>query len=179
MNKIVEEILWRIYYASSEKVGRHGDARLILLNDAIKGIHGFTSKQLISAVTDLKKQKLLEKKKNYEGSILVSLTEKGILRVINFRFRRLGHKKGKWDGKWRMVAFDIPNSHRKDRNALRYRLKMGGFYELQESLFLHPYDCKKEIDDFARLFNLEKYIRFGLLNFIDNQEKIKLRYKLS
>lgn len=178
MNKIIEEILWGIYYASGEKVGRYGDHRFILLNDAIKGIHGFTSKQLTSSVADLKKQKLLEKKKNYEGSILVSLTEKGILRVINFRFRRLSHKKGKWDGKWRMVAFDIPNSHRKGRNALRYRLKMGGFYELQESIFLYPYDCKKEIDDFSKLFKLEKYIRFGLLDFIDNQEKIKLRYKL-
>ncbi len=179
MNQIIEEILWRIYYISGERIGHYGDARFFLLNDIIKDIHGFTSKQLSVTVADLKKQKLIEKKKDYEGSILVSLTERGILRVINFRFRRLNYRKEKWDGKWRMVIFDIPDSHRKGRNALRYRLKMGGFYELQESVFLHPYDCKREIDDFVRLFKLEKYVRFGLLDFIDNQERIKLRYKLS
>ncbi|MCX6718685.1 MAG: hypothetical protein NTY81_03760 [Candidatus Staskawiczbacteria bacterium] len=178
-NQIIEEILWNIYYQTEQcRVGGRDDARFFLLNDVLKDIHNFSSKQLSTAVYDLKKEKLIEKKKNYEGAVLVSLTERGLLRAINFRFRRLNNKKEKWDGKWRMVAFDIPNECRKGRNALNYRLKMGGFYELQESIFLHPYDCKKEVDDFVKLFKLEKYVRFGLLDFIDNQDKIKLKFGL-
>ncbi|MCX6722538.1 MAG: hypothetical protein NT094_00530 [Candidatus Staskawiczbacteria bacterium] len=176
MKQILDEILWSIYYQTEHKVGRRGDIRFFILNDVLKDVHNFTGKQLSTAVCDLKKEKLIEKKKSYDGSVLVSLTETGILRAINFRFRRLSNKKEKWDGKWRMVAFDIPNERRKGRNALNYRLKMGGFYELQESIFLHPYDCKKEIDAFTKLFKIEKYVRFGLLDFIDNQDKIKLKF---
>jgi len=178
MKKILDEILWSIYYQTERGIGRHNDARFFILNDILKDIHNFTGKQLRTAVIDLKKGKFIEKKKNYEGSVLVSLAERGMLRMINFRFRRLGNKKEKWDGKWRMVAFDIPNACRKGRSALNYRLKMGGFYELQESIFLHPYDCKKEIDDFIRLFKIEKYVRFGLLDFIDNQDKLKVHFRL-
>ena len=85
----------------------------------------------------------------------------------------LKEKKVAWDGMWRMVAFDIPEEHRKKRNALRYRLQMAEFYELQESLFLYPHDCEREIRDFIKLFKLEGRVRFGLLKFIDNQGDIK------
>ena len=178
MNQIIEEILWSIYCQSENGIGRRDDSRFFILND----IHNFSAKQLRFAVCDLKKQKLIEEKNGYEDSVLVSLTEKGMLRVINFSFRRLNdrtnNKNEHWDGKWRMVAFDIPNSHRKGRNALNYRLKMGGFCEFQKSIFLYPYDCKKEIGAFVKLFKLEKYVRFGLLDFIDNQERLKIRFKI-
>lgn len=171
--------MWRIYYVSGERVGGRYDARFFLINAVLKDIHNYTGEQLKTAVVDLKKQNLIIKKQDYNGSVLVSLSEKGILRAINYKFRRLGHKKEKWDGKWRMIAFDIPRQCEKGRKALVYRLKTGGFYELQESIFLYPYDCKNEIDALLELFKIKKYVRFGLLDFIDNQEKIKLRYKLN
>ena len=148
------------------------------------GISGRMIRSLIkeknfrNSINDLRKYKFIEKKRSYDGSIIISLTEKGRLRALNIRFRKLDNKREPWDGKWRMVAFDIPNACRKGRTALNYRLKTGGFYELQESIFLYPYDCKKEIDDFVELFKLEKYVRFGLLDFIDNQDKIKLKFKI-
>lgn len=176
MREILDEILWRIYNASGFQIGGKRDARFFLLNAIIKDMHGFTAEQLKPAASDLKKQKFTKEKKDYEGSILVSLTEKGILRAINYKFRRLANKKKKWDGKWRMVAFDIPNSCRKGRNALRYRLKTAGFYELQESIFLYPHDCKREIDAIVKLFKLEKYVRFGLLDYIDIQDRVKFKF---
>lgn len=176
MRRILDEILWSIYYQTDHGIGRRGDGRFFILNDILKDVHNFTGKQLTAAVSDLTKKKFIQEKDNYEGSVLVSLTEKGLLRAINFKFRRLNDKKERWDGKWRMVAFDIPNICRKGRKALNYRLKMGGFYELQESIFLYPYDCKKEIDSFVKLFKLEKYVRFGLLDFIDNHERLKIRF---
>src|SRR3989338_6991078 len=112
-------------------------------------------------MAELKRAKFIEKKKNYDGLVAISLTDKGKLRALNIRFRKLRNKKENWDGKWRMVAFDIPDQCKKARDALRYRARTGGFYELQESVFLYPYDCRKEIEDFIKLFRLEKYVRFG------------------
>jgi len=138
----------------------------------------FNEKDIKNGITDLKKQQLIEKKK-YNDSVIISLTEKGRLRSLNLSFKDFYNRKEKWDGKWRMVAFDIPDKCKKGRNALRYRLRLGGFYELQESLFLYPYDCKKEIDNFVKLFGLEKYVRFALVDFIDNQDEIKLKMGLT
>lgn len=130
-------------------------------------------------ITELKRCKFIEKKKNYDGSVIVSLTDRGKLRALNIRFKKLCNRKERWDGKWRMVAFDIPDKCKKGRNALRYRARTAGFYELQESLFLYPYDCKKEIEDFIKLFKLEKYVRFALLEFIDNGAHLEKLFKLN
>lgn len=179
MKKILDEILWSIYYQTDHAhVGRRGDLRFLILNDVIKDIHSFTSKQLSVAVHDLKKEKLIEEKKNYEGSVIISLTERGTLRAINYRFRRLGNKKEIWDGKWRMVFFSVPENRRKGRDALRYRLKTAGFYKLQESIFIYPHECEKEIRDFIRLFKMGKYVRFGLLDFVDDGQRIAEWFKL-
>lgn len=178
MKEIFDEILWRIYYASGERVGSRRDARFVLINEILKDIHDFTGERLKTAVIYLKSKNLVNKKKDYEGSVLVSLTERGFLRAINYKFRRLANKKEKWDGKWRMIAFDIPRECQKGRKALVYRLKTGGFYEMQESIFLYPYDCKSEVDALLELFKIKKYVRFGLLDFIDNEEKIKFKFKL-
>ncbi len=131
------------------------------------------------SIIDLNKEKFIERKRNYNGSVIISLTEKGKLRALNIRFRRLNNKKEKWDGKWRMVAFDVPDELKKGREALYYRMRIGGFYKLQESLFLYPHDCRKEIEDFTGLFKLKKCVRFALLDFIDNQDHLKSFFKLN
>lgn len=131
-----------------------------------------------SGIRDLNKQKFIKKKENYDGSVIVSLTEKGMLRALNIIFAKLGNRKERWDGKWRIFAFDIPEERRKGRNALRYRFKLAGFYELQKSLFVCPYDCQKEVAALVNLFKLEKYVRFALADFIDNEERLKFKFKL-
>lgn len=131
-----------------------------------------------NAVRDLNKQKLILKKQNSDGSLIVLLTEKGKLRALNISFRKFCNKKEKWDGKWRMIAFDIPDKYKKGRDAIRYRMRISGFYKLQESLFLFPYDCQKEINALVDLFKLQKYVRFGLLDFIDNEKEIQSKFKL-
>jgi DNA-binding transcriptional regulator PaaX len=139
----------------------------------------FKKKDVQDGLKNLKRLKFVQQKKQYDGSVIISLSEKGKLRALNIRFRQLNSKRESWDKKWRMVAFDIPNTQRKGRDAIRYRLRLGGFYELQESMFIHPYDCEREIRDFALLFNLEKYIRFALLDFIDGQDSLIKIFKLN
>ena len=137
-----------------------------------------SDKKIGESVADLRKYKFIERKENYDGSVVISLTEKGKLRALNIRFRKLSGRHEPWDGKWRMIAFDIPDDHRKGRDALRYRMQSGGFHELQESLFLYPYDCEKEIRDFINLFKLEKYVRFAVLESVDNEDYFKKVFKL-
>ena len=55
-------------------------------------------------------------------------------------------KPAKWDGKWRIVVFDIPENLRSIRQALREHLCRLQFYQLQKSVFVLPYECGDEIE---------------------------------
>jgi CRISPR-associated endonuclease Cas2 len=50
-----------------------------------------------------------------------------------------------WDGKWRMLTFDIKEKQRKRRDELRLLLEGAGFVRLQHSVWVHPYSCDEFI----------------------------------
>ena len=179
MNEITEQILLHLY--NSIDFGASYRLKKGLFIDGLfhSALKNFKTEQIKDSLKELNRLNYINKKHNYDGSVLISLSEKGKLRILNMRFNRLNTKREKWDGRWRMVAFDIPEECKKGRNALRYRLCMGGFHKIQESLFVHPYDCEKEVRDFIELFKLQKYVRFGLLDFIDNQDGLKGLFKLN
>lgn len=116
----------------------------------------------------LYRSKLVKIKKNQDGSCTMILTEKGKLRALTYHFQEMKIGKMDWDGKWRIVIFDIPEKIRKGRDALREKLKSLSFYELQKSVFVFPYECKDEIDFLIEFFNLKRYVRYGILEKIDN-----------
>jgi DNA-binding transcriptional regulator PaaX len=78
----------------------------------------------------------------YEGRFL-RLTKKGerVWRLLEIKDwgRR---KKPRWDGKWRVLIFDIPERRKVLRNKLTQTLRALGFIRLQDSVWLYPYDCE-------------------------------------
>ena len=78
--------------------------------------------------------------------IVIALTKKGKKRAGKYQIDKLVlEKPRKWDKKWRIVVFDIPNSSTFVRNVFRRKLKELGFYALQKSIWVHPYKCEEEI----------------------------------
>lgn len=135
-------------------------------------------KELRQGIDYLYRLKFIEKETK-NGVINIIPTKKGKLQLLNMRLENIKNKKEKWDGKWRMVAFDIPEKNRRGRDVLRGKLKKIGFYELQKSILLTPYDCRKEIKELVDYFDLGKYVRFGVLEFIDNEIYFKNVFKLT
>ena len=129
-------------------------------------------------INDLYRYEFIGRTKKEDGSFVFYLTDKGVWRALNVRLENIRNKKEKWDGRWRMVAFDIPEKKRKGRNALRQKLRKIGFCELQKSVLIAPYECKEEIISLVKFFKLEKYVRFGVLDYVDNEEYIKKIFKL-
>ena len=135
--------------------------------------------ELKQGIRELCRYDFLDKTANKKGFVNLALTKKGRLRALNIQLENLKNKKEKWDGKWRMIAFDIPEKYKRERDALRQKLKNIGFRELQKSVFITPVSCKKEMTDFIKFFELEKYVRFGILEFMDNEDNLKKYFKLS
>ena len=50
-----------------------------------------------------------------------------------------------WDGKWRIVIFDIREKRRSTRSRLRLLLSSVGFLRLQDSVWVYPYPCDEFI----------------------------------
>lgn len=129
-------------------------------------------------VRNLYRSKLIEGKENPDGSFTYVLTDKGKIKAFTYHFQEMKIKKTSWDGKWRVVIFDIPEKLRTSRNALREKLKKLGFYELQKSVFVFPCECKDEIDFIIEFFNLRKYVRYGIFEFIDNDLHLRKIFRL-
>ena len=137
------------------------------------------ARELEKGIRHLYRLDIINKTEEIDGWIIVSPTEKGKLRALNLKLDAIKSKNRIWDGRWRMVAFDIPEKAKRGRDALRQRLKKIGFCELQKSVLVSPYDCQKEMMALVAFFKMEKYVRFGVLDFIDNEKKFKEIFKLS
>ena len=192
MTRVVFEVLWY-----NKKMNKTKEKRLLLLLGGLAFGCSYTFgkqrmvlktvsrewkklnlKELREGISYLYRLEFIDKKESENGLIALSLTEKGKLKALNYQLENIKNKKEKWDGKWRMVAFDIPEKHKGGRDALRRKLKKVGFCELQKSVLITPFDCRGEIGLLVRFFNLEKYVRFAILELIDNEAYCKKSFTL-
>jgi phenylacetic acid degradation operon negative regulatory protein len=84
-----------------------------------------------------------------------------------------------WDGKWRMVMFDIREERKRAREQLRVLLTGAGFWRIQDSVWVYPYPC----DDFIAL--VRAHLRSGtgeMLSFVaealEADRKLREHFKL-
>ena len=71
------------------------------------------------------------------GDRIYRLTERGRLHALGGRDPRERWAR-KWDGRWRLVLFDIPEEARRERRELRRYLRSRSFGNLQNSVWITP-----------------------------------------
>jgi len=76
------------------------------------------------------------------GKRYARITEKG-QRMLQMETEKTTiAKKRKWDRRWRVVIFDIPERRKNVRTRLRRFMNEYGFVRLQDSVWIYPYDCE-------------------------------------
>ncbi len=128
------------------------------------------------SIRALREKKLLEETVFSDGTVSLKLTEEGrqYARYSDLYGSTIKIKKPKqWDKKWRLVIFDIPEKKRFFRDVLRNHLKAIGFRMLQQSVFVFPYPCEKELIQLAELYNATDYVHVATVTFLDNEKKLK------
>jgi len=90
-----------------------------------------------------------------EGKKYLKLTDKGHWKLAMLEIGMGKNKEQKWDGKWRILIFDIKEIQRYQRDRMRAGLIELGFKKLQNSVWVYPYDCED------LLFLLKTYYGFG------------------
>ena len=103
--------------------------------------------------------------------LYIKITANGKQLVKNFDYDNLELPQSKtWDKKWRLVIFDIFKKQNKERHALSKKLKDLGFYPLQESVFIYPYNCRNEIDFICEFLSISRYVNYCVIESLDKRE---------
>ena len=97
-----------------------------------------------------------------EGRNYARITEAG-KRAFAFEAQKTGlYPRRRWDKRWRIVMFDVPERRRAVRDKLRMTMKSFGFVRLQDSAWVYPYDC----EDLIALLKAELKIGFSALYLV-------------
>jgi len=132
------------------------------------------------AVRSLYKSRLVSAKENSDGTLSLHLSAEGKEYALRYDLDALVIKQpGHWDGKWRMVMFDVPENLKSVRESLRYHFKKMGFVEFQKSVFIHPYPCSGEVEFVMEFYHARRYVRFITALEIDNALTYKKHFDLA
>lgn len=120
---------------------------------------------------------LFQKRNN---QLYISLTREGKRKAGKFQINNLSiQRPKKWDGKWRIIIFDISDRQRIKREAFRGFLKRLQFYKLQESVWVHPFDCRAEVELLKDFFGFtSKEIQLIIAEQIENPDFLRAKFKV-
>ncbi len=109
----------------------------------------------------------------------VELTTKGRekLREWEKHDYQLPHPK-KWDGKWRVLIFDIPERRKELREKVRNTLRAIGFKWLQDSVWVYPFDCEDFVTLLKADFHIGKDLLYIIAEAIENDRKLRDHFEV-
>lgn len=150
-----------------------------ILESTVKEWDEINRQELYRAIRDLYQTKLVSMKENKDGTETAVITRNGREISLTFQVEKISIKSmKKWDGKWRIVLFDIPEKYRKGRDAIRIALKRMGFCEYQKSVFIHPFECQNEVDFVVEYFQLRPWVRIVVAESLDDELRLKKDFDL-
>ena len=128
-------------------------------------------------------QRLLHKLKNkniiHLGGEKIMLTSRGKKLLNEIYISEISIPKPvKWDGNWHLVAYDIPEIYKKSRGILREILVRNDFYQIQKSLWVHPYECTEEIAVICKNINVLPYVVTMTTAKLPNEEEMIAHFNL-
>lgn len=180
----------------NKKRVRRGDIQKLILNLVkIAGVLsiGLVAPQVIGAMSKLG---LIPNKRQEEivRSSASKLAKKGLLEYHDggYQFTSEGEKKlrqwelqdhqfkhpQKWDRKWRVIIFDIPERKKKVRDQIRNLFISGGLFRLQDSVWVYPYDCEDIVGLLKTNLGVGKDLLYMIVDEIENDKNLREEFGL-
>lgn len=134
--------------------------------------HRLKEKEIRQTLARLKKYGLVQES---EGEFVFTAKSKKIVKKL-ISYKKV--LKEKWDGKYRVVIFDIPENLRHHRNWLRGELYFLGYTKLQQSVFISKYSLTEELIKEIKERDIEKGVNYLLVEHVYNLEQEKMDIKI-
>ena len=87
-------------------------------------------------------------------------------------------KKRKWDRRWRVVIFDIPERRKNIRDRLRLFMNEYGFVRIQDSVWIYPYDCEDLIALAKANFRVGADVLYMIVERLERDKYLREHFKL-
>jgi len=93
---------------------------------------------------------------------------------------RLALKRPKrWDGRWRLLVFDIPERRRSTRIQIRTTLQHLGLFRLQDSVWVYPYDCEDVVTILKADLHVGKDLLYVIADKVEYDLPLRKHFRLS
>ena len=178
------EALLSSYSALERRKGAVMWELISFLGETLKSKSSLTKKEkerkVLRVLKNLERRQIIALEEK-DDKVFVYLKDKNNPKIIEYSIKKLldfKKKKKKWDGRWFMVFFDVPEIQRNKRNYLRDFLKKLGFYQYQKSVYIFPYECEKEVALIRKIVEGAKYMRYIIAEKIEEENKIKRYFGL-
>lgn len=135
---------------------------------------------------------------NYKAkSVLGRLAEKGCIEFVEENGKRRARitekgeqmlqletektaiaKKRKWDRRWRLVIFDIPERRKNVRTKIRRFMQEYGFVRLQDSVWVYPHDCEDLVALMKVNFRIGADVLYLIVEKIEHDKHLREHFAL-
>ncbi|MEK7126205.1 MAG: CRISPR-associated endonuclease Cas2 [Patescibacteria group bacterium] len=113
-----------------------------------------------------------------DGRRYAQITETG-KRVLELETQKTAlTKERKWDKRWRVVIFDIPERRKSVRNRLRRFMYTYGFVRLQDSVWVYPHDCEDLIALAKAEFRIGYDVLYMIVERIEHDKHLREHFEL-
>ena len=111
------------------------------------------------------------------GRIRMKITPKGKRCLDAFQAGTPLPRPKRWDGKWRLVIFDIPE-HKRLRDKVRVIVSGFGFTRLQDSVWAYPYDCEEVITLLKNDLRIGTELLYIIADAIEHDAPLRRHFSL-
>jgi len=132
-----------------------------------------------STMVRLQQQGLV--KKGNDSSGFFTLTSEGekertrALRRIHIESRKSNEP---WDGKWRILTFDIPEKYKKYREFLRAELIDYGFMQLHKSVWVTPFHSAEDLKTTIEDLGMTRWVKLLVADALFDDSNLKRKFHL-
>ena len=140
MGPAMQKIVLLLYGGLSLGLTRRPNGYFRVLKNISSEWKKIDRRSLRDSIRRLYRSHLIDSKDNEDGTVTMVLNNNGYQRALIYDIDYISIKPmKKWDERWRLVIFDIPEKYKSARNSLRQKFLQLGFYPLQKSAFIYPF----------------------------------------
>lgn len=162
---------WMLIPSKSETLRRLRKMRI--LNPGEEYWREYYASSVRDGVERLTRKGIVEVRETGQG-IEVRIINKGKTEVVRAKLDELRVvQSDKWDGKWRMVFFDVAEVERGKRDLLRDYLMKMGLKQMQKSVFVTPYDCERDVKFLREVVGVPHGVKLVTAEKIENDGDLR------
>ncbi len=114
---------------------------------------------------------------NEVGRLRLTSGGEALLRRLELKEYKTSKPKH-WDGRWRVLIFDIPEKRKRLREQIRHTLVMIGFIRLQDSVWLYPYDCENLVTLLKADFKIGRELLYLIVDTLEQDGSYRKHFRI-